>query len=979
MTSKITPANILLPARMSLVTDAFANLEIAVLPFPFVQVVADFCHDIKQVLYRGNNREVRWPYRQLNNALLACASTLTYGFEFHSFDEESQLSLYQALAVGTPENSLKTPTPQQIHQLVIIWAQEWTNQYRDKGKKDEVNSVCDRFLERIAVIPPDWQWQPIKPETLVRDINTERGLGFQAIPSLLATMLHGKKCIINSGKTEQEIQWRKVQGGGSSKVGLYVVSKPFKANYTDNNGKEREGYFAYRLDFNVQTQAGRFNNNSNLEPWIFLHLSCQRYPHEPLLDGNYGRDISVLMGMNKARLSDYEVDSTLVCLVIDKNKQEENLWKLQLPELLAAFKARALEQPENIFNNPPAFGNLDNLNNWGERDEYYIVHAEGYGYEHEKRKRGHSIKTGFSFLERGDIIARVLEQINDVLIPDNPMQSDIPTPSGQKAPLAMRDYEFISRPRKGRELYQQIVADTIYRALQGKPMHIFLIYREQDTCETVYQQLRDVFLLNENEDFPAHITVSKILIDNAKLLEKFNTDGLKPKDGSQFDRRMRNEHQAKRDLWRTFLQQRAIPLRNFETNPHCLAIIEIGRIKTKGVLPQQNIKGAIREACIREGISSQMIQTVTPKSSDTENGQNKLPSYSKPTKGRVMNAVLDGTLRQIGALYGLPSKVYEQAKITKEIAQDLDVIAFYRHKTSQFQGDIHYALAVRLRATGAVDVLLPDANDWIPYTQAGIAVGKIFAEARRDRQENKKRLQSKIKLNGTELVQFVARVLTKHLDRATIVLIEAEGWRNGRGEDNDGKIWPQLQNENLLAKRNVLDFCHVPGNSCEYKRDNKQLQNLLSVIRIRTGKETPQYITNREAWNEDCPTRDFQHLSGFYDKSAPELLHYFSVGRLPKTQKAQDEMPIPEFYKLGFQEDKYGANIPFKHQQMVEIVPFFVRSDFQTEEALKALCRVPHYLRCSPAWSMGNIILPYPMHLAQEIIEDHLCILGVNL
>ncbi|MEH1857229.1 MAG: RNaseH domain-containing protein [Nostoc sp.] len=960
MTSKITPANILLPARMSLVTDAFANLEIAVLPFPFVQVVADFWRDIKQVLYPSNNkREVQPPYRQLNNALLACASTLTYGFESLDFDQERNLVLYQALAVGTLENPLKTPTPKQIHELIRIWAQEWTKQYRGKGKKDQVNSVCDRFLERIAVIPPDWEWQRIKPETLVRDINAQRGLGFQAIPSLLATMLHGKKCIIDSGQQEQEIQWRKVQGGGSGKVGLYVVSKPFKANYTDNNGKEREGYFAYRLDFNVETQAGRFNNNDNLEPWIFLHLSCQRYPHEPLLDGNYGRDISVLMGMNKAGLSDYEVDSTLVRLVIENNgKEKENLWRLQLPEPLASFKARALEQPENILNNPATLGNLNNSTKWGDRDEYYLIHVEGYGYEHEKHKRGHSIKTGFSFLERGDIIARVLEPLNGVLIPDNPMQCDIPTPSGKKVPLAMRDYEFISRPRKGWQLYQQIATDAIYRALQGKPMHIFLIYRKQDTCETVYQQLRDVFLLNENQDFPAHITVSKILIDNAKLLEKFNTDGLKPKDGSKFDRRMRDEHQAKRDLWRTFLQQSAIPLINFETAPHCLAIIEIGRIKTKGVLPQQNIKGAIREACVREGISSQMIQPVQPKPSEKEDDEDKSPAYSKQTIGRVMNAVLDGTLRQIGALYGLPSQVYEQAKIPKEIAQDLDVIAFCRRKTSQNQGDIHYALAVRLRATGAVDVLLPDANDWIPYTQAGIAAGKIFAEARRDRQENKKRLQSKIKLSGTELVQFAARVLTKHLDRPTIVLIEAEGWRNGRGEDNDGKIWPQLQNENLLAKRNVLDFCHVPGNTCEYKRDNKQLQNLLAVIRIRTGKETPQYITNREAWNEDYPARDFQHLSSFYDKSAPELLHYFSVGRLPKTQKAQDEMPIPELYKLGFQEDKYGANISFKHQQMVEMVPFFVHPDFQTEEALKALCRVPHYLRCSPAWSMGNIILP---------------------
>jgi hypothetical protein len=980
MTSRITPANILLPARMNLVIEAFANLKIAVLPFPFVQVVADFRRDMECVLSRGNNkREVPPPYRQLNNGLLACASTLTYSFEFLGFDEESKLPLYQALAVGTPDNPLRTPTPKQIHELVRIWAQEWAKQYLDKGKKDEVNSVCDRFLERIAVIPLDWKWLLIKPETLVRDINAERGLGFQAIPSLIATMLHGKTCIIGSGQREQEIQWRKVQGGGSGRVGLYLVSKPFRAIYTDNDDKEREGYFAYRLDFNVETQAGRFNNNGKLEPWIFLHLSCQRYAHEPLLNANYRRDISVLLGMNKARLSDYDVDSTLVRLVIENNgKEKENLWKLQLPELLAAFKARALEKAENILNKPAAFGNLDNSANWGDEDEYYLVHAEGYEYEHEKRKRGHSIKTGFSFLERGDIIARVLELLNGVLIPDNPMQSDIPAPSGRTVPLAMRDYEFISKPRKKRQPYQQIATDSISRALQGKPMHIFLIYREQDTYEIVYQQLRDVFLLNENEDFPAHITVSKILIDNATLLQPLNTGGILPKDGSKFNRRMRDEHQAKREAWRTFLRQYVIPLRNLEANPYCLAIIEIGQIKTKGVLPQQNIKGAIREACVREEISSQMIQTVKPKSSEKDN-EDKSPSYSKKTKGRVISAVLDGMLRQIGALYGLPSQVYEQAKISKEIAQDLDVIAFCRRKTNQSQGGIHYALAVRLRATGAVDVLLPNANDWIPYTQAGIAVGKIFAEARRDRLENKKRLQSKIKLSGTELVQFVARVLTKYLDRPTIVLIEAEGWRNERGEDNDGTVWFQLKNDYLLAKRNVLDFRHVPGHTCEYVRDNNQLQNLLAVIRIRTGRETPQYITNREAWNEDCAARDFPHLSGFYDNSVPELLHYFSVGKLPETQKDQDKPIVRELYKLGFQDDEYGANIPFKHQQMVEMVPFFVHPDFQKEESLKALCRVPHYLRCSPAWSMGNILMPYPMHQGKELIEDHLCILDVNL
>ena len=43
---------------------------------------------------------------------------------------------------------------------------------------------------------------------------------------------------------------------------------------------------------------------------------------------------------------------------------------------------------------------------------------------------------------------------------------------------------------------------------------------------------------------------------------------------------------------------------------------------------------------------------------------------------------------------------------------------------------------------------------------------------------------------------------------------------------------------------------------------------------------------------------------------------------------------------------------------------------------MKRLCRVPHYLRFSPAWSIGNLLLPYPMHLGEQLIDDQLCILN---
>lgn len=69
-----------------------------------------------------------------------------------------------------------------------------------------------------------------------------------------------------------------------------------------------------------------------------------------------------------------------------------------------------------------------------------------------------------------------------------------------------------------------------------------------------------------------------------------------------------------------------------------------------------------------------------------------------------------------------------------------------------------------------------------------------------------------------------------------------------------------------------------------------------------------------------------------------------------------------------------SAKLPFS----VEMLPFFVHSDFQTEENLKALCRVAHYLRTSPAYTKGNIKQPYPMHLGKTLIDDHLCILDLD-
>lgn len=974
----------LLLSRAELVLDKFSGLEIKVLAFPFIYQVTEFENNIKELLSEEKEKDKRPPYRQLNNALIACAPTLTHGFEWY-FDKNKNASSYRALAVGTPSNPIKVPSPEEFHQLIKIWGQEWTKKYL-QSENQFIEDTCEHFIQSLEMLPQDWDWVSISPEQLVRDLNSENGLGFQAIPSLLATLLHEQTCTINGEHKAQEIRWRKVQGGSGDRIGLFLVSQPFKADFVNDNEVKDEGYFAYRLDFKVETQAGRFNDEGYLKPWIFINLSCQRYAHEPLIEPNYDRDISILLGMNKSRLSDYDhnIDSTLVRLVVENKsyKKDNNLsWTYQLPELLAAFKARGLEDPKAIFANPLEYGNLGNIKDW-DRDEYYIVHAEGYKYEssettekEKKKKKGHSLKHGYSFKERGDLTARIFELLEGVLIPDTALDSDIPTPKGLKTPMAMRNFEWLSQSKSKKILSgrKQIVADAISRALDGSVMNIFIIHYEQHTYNLVYQKIREAFFLEDSDNLPENVTMRSILISpNLSHL-------LDPLDVNKKDDGFRDCFEKRLQEWRKLLAEHLPKERS-----NCFAIVEKRFRKKQGIHPTQDIYGLMREACDLENIDSQMVRKVNPQKVENSQQQeevNSKPSYGKPTQGRVQNAVLDLVLRHTGSVYGSPIDVYEAAKIPKEIANSLDVIALCRRKVNLAKNNIiHYALAVRLRAEGSVDVFFPDdalfpaSGRWIPYPQAGIKLGQFFSEMRH---KNKP-----VKLSNPQLAQFAANMIAQEWERPTLVLIEAEGWRNQRTKEHnqDGRIWPQLQNAHLLKQKDQLDFQHIQNHSCRYQRDDVQLNNLLGVIRIRTGRETPQYLPDRSLWNEDTEARDLQNLSGFFDTSVAELLHYFSIGKLPSTQKSQDNKTVRELYMLdrNSEREEYGANIAFKHQQIVEMLPFFVHPDFQGNDERKVLCRVPHYLRFSPAWTMGNIVLPYPMHLGEQLIQDRLCILGVT-
>lgn len=178
-------------------------MKIALLMFPFAKEVKDFCDKIQEAL--RSKKKIYLPYRQLNNGLLACSSTLTYGFEY--LETIHSVRQYQAMAVGKSEQELNIPTPEDIHHLIFVWAKTWTEQYlnKKKGNKDEIESVCHPFLDKIENIPKDWQWQYIEPETLIEDINSNNGLGYQAIPSLLTTLWHEKTITIQLEDREQKI------------------------------------------------------------------------------------------------------------------------------------------------------------------------------------------------------------------------------------------------------------------------------------------------------------------------------------------------------------------------------------------------------------------------------------------------------------------------------------------------------------------------------------------------------------------------------------------------------------------------------------------------------------------------------------------------------------------------------------------------------------------------------------------------------
>lgn len=932
----------------------FEEYEIWTLDLPtvFRDALWQFKTDLESKLKNKVSEYIGIPNRQLNNALISIFPSVIHAFEYKKMDMNKKPIYTHCLAIGKPSAPFELPNPEDIRHVIREWAQLWTERKYiiDNIPVGELKTLRAKLIAAINMPIKNWDWKRISANQLLRSFNPSEPLNYTALPSLLAALLHGKASNIHG----KQIQWRKVQDGESQTLSVvgFVNRRPISANYSISEyqmSKTGDGYFAYKFEFRLETQAGRG------DPWMFVSLHAQRYAHEALTHPNDRRRVSILTAANRARLDDFHADTTLVKL--RTSEVENNFeWNDDLSELLARIGAIPLKSPDDIFIAPQNSWQPPGLDPDFRNDEYYIVHAEGYGYG--DSEDGHQLEAGFSMTDSAEVYEKVISEHLPMLQLDVPLTSDdTPTPSGKKKPFALNDYtvwtkeppmkptswgvperreeERYQRYVQQRSKYQQIAKEVVARALRGGNVLIIVLWHNQDTRDGICKALEEAFLLNPGDSYPSNVIVDDRFVSQS-LLESLDTMG------TTYEK----AHHQLMLKWRDFLQQQLPP------HPNRLAIIEtFGKKKGWGV------KGAAREACVREGITSQMVETIHMKLD--KSGHQVYLGGRGNHEHRANSVAHEVTLRHIGALYGNPQEIYQAAGIKEE---KLEVLAFFLKQT---QTNIKYPVAVKLAYDGAVEVRLPDRNNWLLYKDAAPALGQILAgewhntvykgNNKRKIKDDKKN-ESALWYDKIQLNEFVLSTL-KNLEKPTIALIEAENWRNF-------DLWPQLSNPKLSRNWNVLDFS--PHNRT-FERSDPLFSNLLAIIRIRTDRETPQYLTNTR--------QEFTQLTGFIDANTGDLMHYFSIGRQLVTGRGQ-RFPSTRHATMF---DGVGAGVAYKYPQVVEFVPFFVREDYSDLESLKKLCRPPHYLRISPAWPQGNIVLPYPMHLAQQLVDDQLCILAMDV
>jgi hypothetical protein len=1000
------PSEILLPARMSINLEALHEVRFAVLDFPYQNALKTFLDTLKGQYNLKYGREAKTPLdfdkkppmRQLNQAIMACCPVLVHAFEKYG-DKQCMVALNRFKRDPQKGTIIdlgdQFPDIDSLSDLIETWLDHWLV---NTGLKAFVDEEMPEELATLkaALAKPETRWKTnVALAELIADLDQNDALGYNAIPAAIMALLHGQTMtLVHTDGQPIDIIWRKAHDGGAH--GLHLVSQSFHPNYlkrqytkegvTETN---QEGYFVYKLDVGLETQVGRMENGQ-LKPWVFLKVGMRRYAHEPFKSDSQRRNLSVLMGFNREKVlpdnrnkfAGYPYDTTLINLPIDV-RPTPKVWANNLARLLSDYGLTILDDADQILRAPHKYGNLDHKADF-KGNEYYVIHTEGRKYsdpddEAGRYGHGHEVKVGLSLKQRTEMIQRVLELLPDVLIPDRPFESDIKAPQGVHTPPALRDFEYFDlKPSDTPEERQQKVETTvnaIRHALQFSDkdgLDIALLCVDTNFAVAVMAKIRALFPDCEAGKNPfLHLHVVMVA---PRLQQPLSPGDLNPKDHynakrakdfyEKWNAQMQQSRAAKVQEWATALSKI-----KWRPDAHRATLIEsYYEVKAfKAIHESQEIKGAIREACSRAGVASQFIAHFDVRPDE---------KLSAAKNGHLETALLDLLLRNTATMYGTPADLYlRAARIAPEQA-NIDVIAFWHVQThTDLRADgVHLVtiVALRLRANGHMEIRWPGLDEWIPYAKASARLGVAFADLR-SRTRNRKDKDNPLNLKNSEAMAFVRDVLLHHLTAPTIAVIPADWWRYSRSNPPfDTARWSQLTNKRLFKARDVLDFSHLQGGE-KYTRDDARFQNLLAVIRLRKGSETPQYTVGTLTWDADKQQGDLAHLSGYVDCTVTEPLHYFSIAGKSDMQKGQFAKDVKDGYKTEIEED-----YAYKHAQLIELLPFFVRDDFRSEDGYKLLCRCVHFLRVSPAFSKGNILLPYPMHLAKALLEDLMCIVDAG-
>ncbi|HZU03178.1 MAG TPA: DUF3962 domain-containing protein [Ktedonobacteraceae bacterium] len=933
----------IVPIRFRIDEAYLRGLAVSFSNFAYEQDCRNFLDSMKQFTSRDHHEEP--PYRRLNTVLTALAPTLAHPFIRRRNADTGQYER-QMLVVGADVEH--RPKPEQLSDLTYEWGKQWGQNTFEKVIKGAGKDAYQRLLDRLR--EPAQYWQETDAASLFLNLDSGTRTGYRAIPSMLASLLAGKQSIINGRK----VTWRLIQDG---EYGLAVISNPFQAQYEEENRFSRAievktGTFAYKLEFRLQTQVG------SPHIWLHLYVRCSRYVNTHLKDANWKRDISVKVGINQPRLSGWGWSPTLVTLPITGGVTNPR-WQDDPVQLLSAMKARDLVAPDQLLQAPQNYRTASSLSMY---DEYFVLHAEGF-------KPAHKVKTGFDFAELREVANAVSGLLGLELSGGQTLVSDIPTRQMYRPqlPLMMQsigdlqEKKFVKKQpdlsdeesaRQNRLNRQKIISEALERASNHQPISIILCCSNTLSQTTLEREICQALFIESDEPWPEHIRVitptspvpSTLLapLDSGKLnprdhYKKFASRAERQKFLIDWKTQMRRAFRDKTQMWENYLSS-LLP----NEPGYGLALIELQELDHKKYYPDQHIKGAVRKACNKLGLASQMIFPI----------QLGKDGIAKESQYRARNSVTDLIYRQTGLTFDRPVDLYIKAGISQELAERLHVIALYKLRKNEPRMD--YPMAVRLCPDGTFQALLPhNLQFWLPLLEARKVVGELFMKGR----------EQDIRLPADAQAQFAAHVFIETGNEPTLVLLEAQDWRNYN-------VLPQFANGKEPLK-NQLDLRHVKAVERLYSL--KDLPNL-RIIRLRTigsSGETPQYFPVLEDEEDEMKeNKDLVHLTGFIDDQADsEFFHYLSIGRLPTTA-AREQRGKPGLYKMDA-----GGGIAFKHQTIVEFVPFFL----QKEDNPQAWCHIPHFLRISPGWDGGNIVFPYPMHLAKCLIEDQLCILDSSL